>query len=177
MLSITGVVLFVRSCVYSLFIQNFKLVAECVGVVCGLLQESEASKNIEEASCSIEVKVLIIRSFIHSSIHPFISFVFQPGFGFVFHKLSEKVLDINDLSAVGPLEKDESKEEEQKGAESANRFVAVSYTLFCGKQLLCCVCLDNNSLEVFKFILEACMFPLAVRKWSIVKKFRCQGLK
>lgn len=42
----------VHSRVSSLFIQNFKL------VVCGLLQESEASKNNEEASGSIEVKVL-----------------------------------------------------------------------------------------------------------------------
>ncbi|XP_074497486.1 uncharacterized protein cep164 isoform X4 [Sebastes fasciatus] len=58
-------------------------------------QESEASENIEEASSSIDVK------------------------------LSEKVLDINDLSAaVSPLERDgkeETKEEEENGGEAKTK--------------------------------------------------------
>lgn len=40
------------------FIRNCYLANECVCVCVLLLQESEASKNIEEASSSIDVKVL-----------------------------------------------------------------------------------------------------------------------
>lgn len=68
-----------------------------------------------------------MHSFVHSFIHEW--------FCFCILKLSEKVLDINDLSGtVSPLEKDEeeTKEEEEneegaktKKAEAAKRFVGV----------------------------------------------------
>lgn len=103
-------------------------------LVCGLLQESEASKNIEEASRSIEVKVLMI---MQCDTHPppFSHFFWQPvsqWYWFCIPKLSEKVLDINDLlGTVSPLEKDERKEEQNKEgakrerAEAAEGFVVV----------------------------------------------------
>lgn len=117
---------------------SFRTVTLSLSVlVCGLLQESEASKNIEEASRSIEVKVLMI---MQCDTHPppFSHFFCQPvsqWYWFCIPKLSEKVLDINDLlGTVSPLEKDERKEEEQnkKGAktkreraEAAEGFVVV----------------------------------------------------